>query len=51
MTLYIEKIKAIATALDRDADDLLALAGRVSSDLTDIIQQKRWLRFLERLEI
>lgn len=35
-----EKIKAIATALDRDADELLALAGRVSSDLTEIIQQK-----------
>ena len=33
-----EKIKAIANALGRDADELLALAGRVSSDLTEIIQ-------------
>jgi len=35
-----EKIKAIAKALERDADQLLALAGRVASDLSDIIQQK-----------
>lgn len=35
-----EKIKAIAKELGRDADELLALAGRVSSDLEEIIQQK-----------
>jgi len=34
-----EKIKSIAKALDRDADELLALAGRVASDLEEIIQQ------------
>lgn len=35
-----EKIKAIAKELDRDPDELLALAGRVASDLEEIIQQK-----------
>lgn len=35
-----EKIKAIAKALGKDADELLALAGRVASDLGEIIQQK-----------
>lgn len=35
-----DKIKAIAKALDRDPDELLALAGRVSSDLSEIIQEK-----------
>jgi HTH-type transcriptional regulator, competence development regulator len=34
-----EKVKSIAKALDRDADELLALAGRVASDLEEIIQQ------------
>ena len=34
-----EKVRAIATALGQDADELLALAGRVSSDLADIIQR------------
>jgi transcriptional regulator with XRE-family HTH domain len=34
-----EKIRAIAAALGQDADELLALAGRVSSDLADIIQR------------
>jgi HTH-type transcriptional regulator, competence development regulator len=34
-----EKIKAIAKGLGRDADELLALAGRVASDLEEIIQQ------------
>src|SRR5262249_55710696 len=34
-----DKVKAIAEILDRDADELLALAGRVSSDLSDIIKQ------------
>ncbi len=35
-----EKIVAIATALEKDADELLAMAGRVASDLSEIIQQK-----------
>jgi HTH-type transcriptional regulator, competence development regulator len=35
-----EKIKAIAKELGRDADELLALAGRVASDLEEIIQRK-----------
>ncbi len=34
-----EKIKAIAKALERDPDELLALAGRVASDLAEIIQR------------
>jgi len=34
-----EKVRAIAKALGQDADELLAQAGRVSSDLTDIIQR------------
>jgi len=35
-----EKIRAIAQALDQDTDELLALAGRVSSDLAEIIQRR-----------
>ena len=35
-----EKIKAIAKELGRNPDELLALAGRVASDLEEIIQQK-----------
>jgi len=35
-----EKVVAIAIALGKDADELLALAGRVASDLSEIIQQK-----------
>lgn len=35
-----EKIIAIAKALEKDPDELLALAGRVASDLTEIIQRK-----------
>jgi len=35
-----EKVKAIAKALGQDTDELLALAGRVSSDLKDIIQRR-----------
>lgn len=35
-----EKIKAIAKELGKDPDVLLALAGRVASDLEKIIQQK-----------
>ncbi|EAR22163.1 helix-turn-helix domain-containing protein [Nitrococcus mobilis] len=34
-----EKVRAIARVLGRDPDELLALAGRVSSDLADIIQR------------
>jgi transcriptional regulator with XRE-family HTH domain len=35
-----EKIKAIAKVLEQNEDELLALAGRVSSDLNDIIRQQ-----------
>ncbi len=35
-----DKVKAIAGILGQDADELLALAGRVSSDLSDIIRQR-----------
>jgi transcriptional regulator with XRE-family HTH domain len=34
-----EKVRAIAEALGQDSDELLALAGRMSSDLADIIQR------------
>lgn len=34
-----EKIKAIAATLGEDPDEMLALAGRVSSDLPQIIQR------------
>ncbi len=34
-----DKVLAIAKIIGRDADELLALAGRVSSDLTDIIRR------------
>lgn len=34
-----EKVLAIAKALDEDSDELLALAGRVASDLPGIIQE------------
>jgi transcriptional regulator with XRE-family HTH domain len=34
-----DKVKRIAEILGRDADELLALAGRVSSDLADIIRE------------
>jgi len=34
-----EKVRAIAGVLGQDPDELLALAGRVSSDLADIIQR------------
>jgi HTH-type transcriptional regulator, competence development regulator len=33
-------VRRIAEILDRDPDELLALAGRVASDLTDIIRQQ-----------
>jgi transcriptional regulator with XRE-family HTH domain len=35
-----DKVKKIAEILGRDADELLGLAGRVASDLTDIIRQR-----------
>ena len=34
-----DKVRAIADALGQDADELLALAGRVSSELADIIKR------------
>jgi transcriptional regulator with XRE-family HTH domain len=35
-----KKVRAIAKALGQNPDELLALAGRVSSDLADIIQRQ-----------
>src|SRR5215207_9197436 len=35
-----DKVKAIAKIIDCDADDLLARAGRVSSDLSEIIRRR-----------
>jgi HTH-type transcriptional regulator, competence development regulator len=35
-----EKVRRIAEIIDRDPDELLALAGRVASDLTDIIRRQ-----------
>jgi transcriptional regulator with XRE-family HTH domain len=34
-----DKVRAIAKIIECDADDLLARAGRVSSDITDIIKR------------
>lgn len=34
-----DKVKAIAKILECDADDLLARAGRVSTDISDIIKR------------
>ena len=34
-----DKVKAIAKIIGRDADELLALAGRVSTDISDIIKR------------
>jgi transcriptional regulator with XRE-family HTH domain len=34
-----DRVKAIAKIIKCDADDLLAMAGRVASDLTDIIKR------------
>ena len=35
-----DKVKAIAKIIECNVDDLLALAGRVSSDITDIIKRQ-----------
>src|ERR1700736_5995900 len=35
-----DKVKAIARIINCDADELLARAGRVSSDLSDIIKRR-----------
>ena len=35
-----DKVRKIAEVIGRDPDELLALAGRVASDLTDIIRQR-----------
>ncbi len=35
-----DKVRAIATILDCDADDLLARAGRVSSDISELIKRR-----------
>ena len=35
-----EKVRAIAEIIERDPDELLGLANRVSSDLTDIIKER-----------
>ena len=35
-----EKVVAIARALDVDPDELLALAGKVASDLPEVIRQR-----------
>jgi plasmid maintenance system antidote protein VapI len=34
-----DKVKAIARIIERDPDDLLARAGRVSTDISDIIKR------------
>lgn len=35
-----DKVRKIAEIIGRDADEMLALAGRVASDLTEIIRQR-----------
>jgi transcriptional regulator with XRE-family HTH domain len=35
-----DKVRKIAAIIGHDADELLALAGRVASDLTEIIRQR-----------
>jgi transcriptional regulator with XRE-family HTH domain len=35
-----DRVRAIAKIIECDADDLLARAGRVSSDITDIIKRR-----------
>jgi transcriptional regulator with XRE-family HTH domain len=39
-----DKVKKMAEILGRDQDELLALAGRVASDLTEIIRDASALR-------
>ena len=44
-----DKVRAIARLIERDSDELLAMAGRVSSDVADIIRRhpvelSAWLR-------
>jgi transcriptional regulator with XRE-family HTH domain len=34
-----EKVRAIARSIERDLDELLAMAGRLSSDILDIIKR------------
>lgn len=38
-TVIEDKVKAIAKIIECDADDLLARAGRVSTDISDIIKR------------
>ena len=47
-----DKVKAIAEALDIDADELLALAGKVSSDIPEIIRRRPALlaKLIRRME-
>jgi transcriptional regulator with XRE-family HTH domain len=47
-----EKVRGIAKLLDCDADELLALAGRVPSDLRDIIKEHalEWGPLLRKFE-
>src|SRR5215831_15028593 len=35
-----DRVKAMAKIIERDADDLLARAGRVSSDISEIIKHQ-----------
>jgi transcriptional regulator with XRE-family HTH domain len=35
-----DKVRKIAEIIGQDADELLAMAGRVASDLTDIIRER-----------
>ena len=35
-----DKVRKIAAVIGQDADELLALAGRVATDLTDIIRER-----------
>jgi transcriptional regulator with XRE-family HTH domain len=43
-----DKVRAIANIVGCDVDELLALAGRVSSDVTDIIKRRPELAALLR---
>ena len=48
-----DKVRKIAVILDLDTDELLALAGRVASDLTEIIrrQPRETASFLRSTEV